>query len=72
VNPNDALLWLQVVAVLVQTGQVTLATVLGALNRVRGATDSDTVAEDDAALVALRAELAARIAQAQADATPPA
>jgi len=68
ITPQDAMLWLQVVSILIQTGRLTVEQVALALGRVRGPTDLDTAAADDAALAALRETLAGRIVQARIDA----
>jgi len=68
ITPQEINLWLSVVAMLVQTGYVTVEKVAAALALVRGQTDVDTVVQDDAELAALRAELARRIEQAKIDA----
>lgn len=68
VTPQEVTVWMQVIAMLIQTGYVSMQQIVAALALVRGQTDADTVAEDDAQLAALRAELARRMEQARIDA----
>lgn len=66
-TPESAIAWLQVIAVLVQTGKVTVEAVMNAIHRVRGNTDKDTQAEDNAVLATLHAEIAGCYAKAKAE-----
>jgi len=66
INPNDVMLWLQVLGALVQVGAVTYAQIRAAFASVVGKTDTELTEEDTARLDVLLAIIEARRLEAQA------
>lgn len=60
--------WLKVIITLLQAGLVAQPEIEAAIKSTRGLSDTDTLAEDDAALLELRAEIARYKAEAQTEA----
>lgn len=63
--------WLQVVVALITVGKTTVEEIVEIVKSLRGATPEglDTIEEQDAFLVTLRAEIAEALADAQREAT---
>jgi hypothetical protein len=68
---EELIVWLKVVAQLVQVGAVTAAAVGAAVKAVTGATDADSRVADNIALAALHIEIAKRYQEAADAANTP-
>jgi hypothetical protein len=74
VTPASAIQWLQVIALLVQTGKLAVVEIGDAIKKLRGEngtgaeTDETLAAEDNAMLAAVHMEIARRYEQAARDA----
>ena len=66
-TPSTAINWLNVVALLVQTGVVAEGAIASIIKSHRGLTDLDTLPQDDADLLALKDKIAAIRAAALAE-----
>jgi hypothetical protein len=69
-TPDQAVAWLNVVAILVQLGKTTEEEVAALYRQQRGPTDADTQAADDAALIALGVKIATYRQEAHDAANP--
>lgn len=65
-KPEDVAKWLGVISALIQVGKLSVTDVKLALQAVRGATDKDTEAEDNAMLGDLRVYIANKYSEADA------